>query len=157
MVDSSSMGCSGGSAGRELWSTVQQARRFGLGQGGPKVTELTSRADGSCDVPRLIRGEPTGGYGSRGGRIIVIGANRFASGFIQLLNAYGPQRQPVIAVLDGDRGMVGRAVAGVQVFGAWTAWNSRSDQKNSRTISEAYLLKPSGGHGLALGCRAAQW
>jgi hypothetical protein len=59
MVQSSSMGCSGGSAGRELWSTVQQARRFGLGQGGPKVTELTSRADGSlrsCDVPRLFPG-----------------------------------------------------------------------------------------------------
>jgi FlaA1/EpsC-like NDP-sugar epimerase len=78
---------------------------------------------GTRMVIRLIRGErnPTGGYGSRGGRIIVIGANRFASGFIQLLNAYAPQRQPVIAVLDGDRGMVGRAVAGVQVFGAWNS------------------------------------
>jgi lipopolysaccharide/colanic/teichoic acid biosynthesis glycosyltransferase len=75
---------------------------------------------GTRMVIRLIRGErdPTGGYGSRGGRIIVIGANRFASGFIQLLNAYAPQRQPVIAVLDGDSRMVGRAVAGVQVFGA---------------------------------------
>src|SRR3984893_6342126 len=75
---------------------------------------------GTRMVIRLIRGErdPTGGYGSRGGRIIVIGANRFASGFIQLLNAYAPQRQPVIAVLDGDSRMVGRAVAGVEVFGA---------------------------------------
>src|SRR6202048_4417882 len=75
---------------------------------------------GTRMVIRLIRGErnPAGGYGSRGGRIIVIGANRFASGFIQLLNAYAPPRQPVIAVLDGDGGMVGRAVAGVQVFGA---------------------------------------
>ena len=54
---------------------------------------------GTRMVIRLIRGErnPSGSYGSRGGRIIVIGANRFASGFIQLLNAYAPQRQPVIA------------------------------------------------------------
>ena len=37
-----------------------------------------------------------------------------------------------------------------------TAWNSRSDQKNSRTISEAYLLKPSGGTAwrLAAGLRS---
>src|ERR1700731_1277969 len=75
---------------------------------------------GTRMVIRLTRGErnPSGSYGSRGGRIIVIGANRFASGFIQLLNAYAPQRQPVIAVLDGDSRMVGRAVAGVEVFGA---------------------------------------
>src|SRR6266481_9161755 len=35
-------------------------------------------------------------------RIILIGANRFASSFIQLLNAYAPQQQRVIAVLDED-------------------------------------------------------
>jgi lipopolysaccharide/colanic/teichoic acid biosynthesis glycosyltransferase len=51
-------------------------------------------------------------------RIIVIGSNRFASAFIQLLRAYAPQREPVIAVLDDDAVMVGRAVSGVQVLGA---------------------------------------
>jgi lipopolysaccharide/colanic/teichoic acid biosynthesis glycosyltransferase len=56
-------------------------------------------------------------YHSRRDRIILIGANRFASTFIQLLRAYG-QRQPVIAVLDEDPQMVGRAVSGVQVLGA---------------------------------------
>jgi lipopolysaccharide/colanic/teichoic acid biosynthesis glycosyltransferase len=69
---------------------------------------------------RMVRGEPdsAGSYAARSERIIVIGGNRFAAGFIQLLNAYAPQRQPVIAVLDGDMRMVGRAVSGVQVFGA---------------------------------------
>jgi lipopolysaccharide/colanic/teichoic acid biosynthesis glycosyltransferase len=51
-------------------------------------------------------------------RIIVIGANRFASSFIQLLKVFAPQRQPVIAVLDDDPAMVGRAISGVQVLGA---------------------------------------
>jgi lipopolysaccharide/colanic/teichoic acid biosynthesis glycosyltransferase len=57
-------------------------------------------------------------YQSRRERIILIGANRFASSFIQLLKAYVPQRQPIIAVLDSDAGMIGRAVSGVQVLGA---------------------------------------
>jgi lipopolysaccharide/colanic/teichoic acid biosynthesis glycosyltransferase len=57
-------------------------------------------------------------YQCRQERIILIGANRFASSFIQLLNAYAPQRQPVIAVLDDDEAMVGRAISGVQVLGA---------------------------------------
>jgi FlaA1/EpsC-like NDP-sugar epimerase len=51
-------------------------------------------------------------------RIILIGANRFASSFIQLLNAYAPQQQRVIAVLDEDAAMIGRAISGVQIFGA---------------------------------------
>ena len=51
-------------------------------------------------------------------RIILIGANRFASSFIQLLNAYAPQQQRVIAVLDEDAAMLGRAISGVQIFGA---------------------------------------
>jgi lipopolysaccharide/colanic/teichoic acid biosynthesis glycosyltransferase len=55
-------------------------------------------------------------YHSRHERVILIGANRSASAFIQLLNTYAPARQPVIAVLDAM--MVGRAVAGVQVLGA---------------------------------------
>jgi lipopolysaccharide/colanic/teichoic acid biosynthesis glycosyltransferase len=57
-------------------------------------------------------------YHSRRERIILIGANRFAAAFIQLLRAYAPQREPVIAVLDQDAAMVGRAIAGVQVLGA---------------------------------------
>jgi FlaA1/EpsC-like NDP-sugar epimerase len=56
-------------------------------------------------------------YHRRRDRTIVIGANRFASSFIQLLEAHAPQQQPVIAVLDDDQAMVGRAVAGVQVLG----------------------------------------
>ncbi len=55
---------------------------------------------------------------SRRERIVLIGANRFASSFIQLLQAYAPQLQPVIAVLDDDPKMIGRAVGGVQVLGA---------------------------------------
>ena len=57
-------------------------------------------------------------YQGRRECIIVIGANRFASSFIQLLKAYTPQQQRVIAVLDQDTAMVGRAVSGVQVLGA---------------------------------------
>ena len=55
---------------------------------------------------------------SRRERIILIGANRFASAFIQLLNAYTPQQRRVIAVLDEDAAMIGRALSGVQVLGA---------------------------------------
>ena len=51
-------------------------------------------------------------------RIILIGANRFASSFIQLLKVYAPEQQPVIAVLDKDAAMIGRAISGVQVLGA---------------------------------------
>src|SRR6266478_561715 len=57
-------------------------------------------------------------YRYRRERIILIGANRFASSFIQLLKAYAPAHEPVIAVLDQDATMVGRAIAGVQVLGA---------------------------------------
>src|SRR5262245_17891809 len=55
---------------------------------------------------------------SRRERIVLIGANRFGSSFIQLLQAYAPQLQPVIAVLDDNPKMIGRAVGGVQVLGA---------------------------------------
>jgi lipopolysaccharide/colanic/teichoic acid biosynthesis glycosyltransferase len=58
------------------------------------------------------------GYHSRRERIILIGANRFASSFIQLLRAYAPQRERVIAVLDENAAMIGRAISGVQVLGA---------------------------------------
>ncbi len=57
-------------------------------------------------------------YRYRYERVIVIGANRFAAAFIQLLRAYAPQQEAVIAVLDDDAAMVGRAIAGVQVLGA---------------------------------------
>lgn len=57
-------------------------------------------------------------YHCRRERIILIGANRFGSSFIQLLKAYAPQHQPVIAILDQDPVMIGRAISGVQVLGA---------------------------------------
>jgi lipopolysaccharide/colanic/teichoic acid biosynthesis glycosyltransferase len=51
------------------------------------------------------------------GRIIVIGANRFSSFFIKLLNAYRPDQQRVIGVLDERPAMVGRAISGVRILG----------------------------------------
>ena len=62
--------------------------------------------------------DETAEHGCRRDRIIVIGANRFAGSFIQLLKAYAPNQQPVIAVLDDDAAMIGRAISGVQVLGA---------------------------------------
>jgi len=56
-------------------------------------------------------------YHYRRERIILIGANRFASSFIQLLKAYAPTHEPVVAVLDQDAKMIGRAISGVQVLG----------------------------------------
>src|ERR1700724_3152448 len=57
-------------------------------------------------------------YHSRHERVILIGANRFAASFIQLLKAYAPESQPVIAVLDQDPAMIGRAISGGKVLGA---------------------------------------
>lgn len=56
-------------------------------------------------------------YQSRQERIIVVGANRFATFFVQMLNAYAPPAQPVIGVLTTNRSMVGRTVAGAPVLG----------------------------------------
>jgi lipopolysaccharide/colanic/teichoic acid biosynthesis glycosyltransferase len=56
-------------------------------------------------------------YQSRRERVILIGANRLASSFVNLLNAYAPNRQNVVAVLDEKSVMIGRALAGVQVLG----------------------------------------
>ena len=53
---------------------------------------------------------------NRADNIILIGANRVASTFIQMVRAYAPRRQPVIALLDEDSAMIGRAVSGVQVL-----------------------------------------
>ena len=44
-------------------------------------------------------------YRCRRERIILIGANPFAAAFIQMLKAYAPQQQTVIAVLDQDTGI----------------------------------------------------
>src|SRR5258707_5661027 len=57
-------------------------------------------------------------YHCRRERIILVGANRFASSFIQLLKAYTPGHEPVIAILDQDTKMVGRAISGAKVLGA---------------------------------------
>lgn len=66
---------------------------------------------------RVILQNSADEYQTRQERIIVIGASRLASHFIQMLRAYAPHSQPVIAVLDQNPKMVGRAVAGVQVMG----------------------------------------
>src|SRR4029077_18963260 len=58
------------------------------------------------------------GYHRRRERIILIGANPFASSFIQLLRAYAPDQQRVIAALDENAAMVGRAISTVQILGA---------------------------------------
>jgi hypothetical protein len=42
-------------------------------------------------------------YHSRSERIILIGANRFGTAFIQLLRAYAPQREPVVAAARSRR------------------------------------------------------
>ena len=71
-------------------------------------------------VVRIVRSghdEPVDRHRHRE-RIILIGANRLASSFIQLLKVYAPERQPVIAVLDENATMVGRALSGVQILGA---------------------------------------
>jgi FlaA1/EpsC-like NDP-sugar epimerase len=57
-------------------------------------------------------------YQPRRRRTVLIGANRLATAFIQLLQAYSPNQQTVIAVLDDDKTMVGRAIGGVEVMGA---------------------------------------
>jgi lipopolysaccharide/colanic/teichoic acid biosynthesis glycosyltransferase len=57
-------------------------------------------------------------FHARRERIILIGANRFASSFIQLLGAFAPPQRPVIAVLDDDVALIGRAIAGVRILGA---------------------------------------
>jgi len=48
--------------------------------------------------------------------IIMIGANKLSSLYIDLLRAFAPRRYRVIAVLDDRDGMVGRSIAGVRVL-----------------------------------------
>jgi lipopolysaccharide/colanic/teichoic acid biosynthesis glycosyltransferase len=56
-------------------------------------------------------------YHSRSERIIVIGANPLAASFIRLIEAFVPQRQTVIAVLDASADIIGKAISGVRVLG----------------------------------------
>jgi len=56
-------------------------------------------------------------YHWRRERIILIGANRFASFFIRLLEAYAPQQQRITAVLDENAAMIGRAISGARILG----------------------------------------
>lgn len=65
----------------------------------------------------LSEGEGALDHHIRYERIILIGANRFASSFIRLLGTYAPNRQSVVAVLDEASSMIGRGVGGVQVLG----------------------------------------
>jgi lipopolysaccharide/colanic/teichoic acid biosynthesis glycosyltransferase len=55
-------------------------------------------------------------FQNRREHIILIGTNRFATSFLELLTAYSPRKQPVIAVLDENSKAIGRAIAGVQVL-----------------------------------------
>ena len=75
---------------------------------------------GARIVVRLARSgvEEAGFYTHRRERIILVGSGRVASSFIQLLRAIRPYSEPVIAVVDEDRAMAGRSVAGIQVLGA---------------------------------------
>jgi lipopolysaccharide/colanic/teichoic acid biosynthesis glycosyltransferase len=72
--------------------------------------------------------EETLGYHFRRERIILIGANRFSSFFIELLNAYAPDQQRVIAVLDEKAAMIGRAIAGVRILGVPQQLNAIIDE-----------------------------
>jgi lipopolysaccharide/colanic/teichoic acid biosynthesis glycosyltransferase len=47
----------------------------------------------------------------------VIGANPLAASFIRLIEAFVPQRQTVIAVLDASADIIGKAISGVRVLG----------------------------------------
>jgi lipopolysaccharide/colanic/teichoic acid biosynthesis glycosyltransferase len=50
-------------------------------------------------------------------RIIIIGANRFATDFVRMLQAYAPQHKSVVAILDDGPAMVGQTISGVRVLG----------------------------------------
>jgi lipopolysaccharide/colanic/teichoic acid biosynthesis glycosyltransferase len=51
-------------------------------------------------------------------RTIIIGANRLASAFIRMLEAYASEQPPVVAILDDDAAITGQRIAGVRVLGA---------------------------------------
>jgi lipopolysaccharide/colanic/teichoic acid biosynthesis glycosyltransferase len=62
------------------------------------------------------------------GRIILIGANRVSAFFIKMLNAYPPEEQRVVGVLDDRPEMAGRAIAGVRIMGATDRLGSIIDE-----------------------------
>jgi lipopolysaccharide/colanic/teichoic acid biosynthesis glycosyltransferase len=49
--------------------------------------------------------------------VIVIGSNRFSSFYIKLLRDCAPSQQRIVALLDKDPRMVGRAIEGVRIVG----------------------------------------
>jgi lipopolysaccharide/colanic/teichoic acid biosynthesis glycosyltransferase len=79
---------------------------------------LASTLVGTRILIAIIQGEDKSIEGHfRCGRTILIGANRFASFFIKMLNAYSPNQQRVMGVLDERPGMVGRSICGVRILG----------------------------------------
>jgi lipopolysaccharide/colanic/teichoic acid biosynthesis glycosyltransferase len=56
-------------------------------------------------------------YHISGGRVILIGANRVSAFFIKMLNAYPPEQQRVVGILDDRPEMAGRAISGVRIVG----------------------------------------
>ena len=56
-------------------------------------------------------------FRGRSQRTIIIGANRFATEFVRMLQAYAPQQKPVVAVLDDETTKIGQTISGVRVLG----------------------------------------
>jgi lipopolysaccharide/colanic/teichoic acid biosynthesis glycosyltransferase len=54
---------------------------------------------------------------SRPERIVVLGANNFASLYIKLLQSVSPTSRDVVAVLDSRKELVGRSIEGVHIVG----------------------------------------
>ena len=49
--------------------------------------------------------------------IILVGCTRLSSLYARMMRAYSPQRYKIVAILDGNPGMVGKSVDGVRVVG----------------------------------------
>jgi lipopolysaccharide/colanic/teichoic acid biosynthesis glycosyltransferase len=60
--------------------------------------------------------------------IIMIGSNRFSSFFIKLLQMCAPNHQRIVALLDNDHRMVGRAIEGVRIVGSPQDLNAIIDE-----------------------------
>ena len=56
-------------------------------------------------------------FRGRSQRTIIIGANRFATEFVRMLQAYAPQQKPVVAILDDEATKIGQTISGVRVLG----------------------------------------
>jgi lipopolysaccharide/colanic/teichoic acid biosynthesis glycosyltransferase len=76
---------------------------------------------GARTLIRILRTD-SGGWRHRAGagceNIIVIGSNRQSSLYVQLLEACAPGQHSVVAVLDENPRMVGRAMSGMRIVGA---------------------------------------